>query len=290
MATPAQWLEGARLRTLPAAASPVLVGSACALGLGAFSWWRAALALLVALAMQVGVNFSNDYSDGVRGTDDVRVGPLRLTASGAASPGTVKRAAFAAYGVAMLAGLVLVAVTGAWWLVAVGAACVVAGWLYTGGPKPYGYLGLGEVFVFVFFGLVATLGTTWVQAGTLSAPAWAGACAVGLFSCAVLMLNNLRDLPRDAEAGKRTLAVRLGDRGARGVYAGMVLVPFALLAAVIPAAPWTVLAMAPVFWLLRPVVAVWRGASGLALVPALRDTGLGGLAYSALFLVGFWLG
>ena len=177
-------------------------------------WWKALLALVVSLALQVGVNYANDYSDGVRGTDADRVGPMRLVGSGAASPRAVKSAAFAAFGVAAAAGLVLAATT-AWWLVAVGLVCVVAAWFYTGGEKPYGYLGLGEVMVFVFFGLVAVIGTTYVQTETWEWPALYAGVGVGALACAILVANNLRDIPTDTVAGKRTLAVRLGDERTR---------------------------------------------------------------------------
>ena len=226
VATPSQWLHGARPRTLPAAVAPVLAGTGVAAYVDAAVWWKAALALVVSLALQVAVNYANDYSDGIRGTDDSRVGPLRLVGSGTASPGAVKRAAFLAFGVASVAGLVL-AVTTAWWLVAVGIVCMVAAWFYTGGANPYGYLGLGEVMVFVFFGLVAVVGTTYVQTETFECAALYAAIGIGALACAILVANNLRDIPTDTESGKRTLAVVLGDgrtrvllRPARGRGAG----------------------------------------------------------------------
>ena len=201
------------------------------------------LAAVVALLLQVGVNYANDYSDGIRGTDDARVGPLRLVGSGAAAPGQVKRAAFAAFGLAMLAGLGLVLLTQAWWLLLVGAGCVLAAWGYTGGKNPYGYLGLGDVFVFVFFGLVATLGTTYTQAGQLSLPAVLGAVGTGLIAVALLMANNVRDIPTDAAVGKRTLAVRLGDRYARLSYVLMLAVALLLVLAVAGQKPWILLVL-----------------------------------------------
>src|SRR6478736_7047785 len=179
MATPAQWIAGARPRTLPAAVAPVLAGTAVALWEREAVWWKALLALAVSLLLQIGVNYANDYSDGIRGTDEDRVGPMRLVGSGAASPEHVKRAAFAAFGLAMLFGLILVIITQAWWLILVGVGCVLAAWGYTGGKNPYGYLGLGDVFVFVFFGLVATLGTTYTQAGQISLAAVIGAIGTG---------------------------------------------------------------------------------------------------------------
>ena len=194
MATRAQWISGARPRTFPAAVAPVLVGTGAAVGLGAVRPGRALAALVVALALQIGVNYANDYSDGIRGTDDDRVGPFRLIGSGAAAPHAVRRAAFAAFGAAAVAGLALVAASGAWWLLAVGAACILAAWYYTGGSRPYGYSGLGEVFVFVFFGLVAVLGTTYTQALAVDLPALAGAVGIGALACAILVANNLRDI------------------------------------------------------------------------------------------------
>jgi 1,4-dihydroxy-2-naphthoate octaprenyltransferase len=289
MATTAQWVEGARPRTLPAAVAPVVAGTGAAAALDGWDLPRAVLALLVSLALQVGVNYANDYSDGVRGTDAERVGPFRLTGSGAAPARTVKTAAFAAFGVAALAGLALVALTQAWWLLAVGAASVLAAWYYTGGSRPYGYLGLGEVFVFVFFGLVAVLGTTYTQAGRLSWTALAAAAGIGCLACAILVANNLRDLPTDAHVGKHTLAVRLGDARSRALYAALVVVPLLLALAVTPRHPFAALALlsAVVAW---PALRVVRGgARGLALIPVLRDTGRAELAYGVLLAVGLWI-
>jgi 1,4-dihydroxy-2-naphthoate octaprenyltransferase len=267
VATRAQWVAGARPRTLPAAVAPVAVGTGAAVGLGAGSVVRALLALVVALALQVGVNYANDYSDGVRGTDTDRVGPLRLVGSGVASPPAVKAAAFAAFAVAAAAGLVLVALSGAWWLLLVGAACVAAAWTYTGGRRPYGYLGLGEAFVFVFFGLVAVLGTTYTQAGQVSWPAVAGAVGVGLLACAILVANNLRDVPTDTVAGKRTLAVRLGDARTRRLYAAELAGAFLVVLLAAPAAPWALLALAALPLAVVPVRLVAGGAAGAAVVP-----------------------
>jgi 1,4-dihydroxy-2-naphthoate octaprenyltransferase len=289
MASAAQWLEGARPRTLPAAVAPVLVGSGAAAALGGFDAGRALLALVVSLALQVGVNYANDYSDGIRGTDAERVGPLRLTGSGAARPRQVKAAAFAAFGLAGLVGLILVALSGHWWLIAVGAASVAAAWFYTGGSRPYGYLGLGEVFVFVFFGLVAVLGTTYTQAGAISWAAGAGACAIGALACAILVANNVRDIPTDALTGKHTLAVRLGDRGARILYAVLVGAAFVLAAACAPGRPWSLLALLALALAVRPVSAIRSGASGRELIAVLRDTGRLELAYAALLALGLSL-
>lgn len=286
MASTSDWIAGARPRTLPAAVAPVLVGTGAAAQLGEAHPGRALLAAGVALALQVGVNYANDYSDGVRGTDVDRVGPRRLTASGAARPGQVRTAAFVAFGVAALLGVWLVALAGAWWLLAVGALAVVAAWTYTGGRRPYGYLGLGEVGVFVFFGLVAVLGTTYTQAGELSWPAWLGAVAVGLVACALLMANNLRDVPTDALVGKRTLAVRLGEHRARRVYAVLVVLPVLLGGACAFAAPWSLLVLV----LLAPAtvlaVVVLLGARGIALVPVLGGTGALELALGVLLGLG----
>ncbi|WP_448073469.1 1,4-dihydroxy-2-naphthoate polyprenyltransferase [Georgenia yuyongxinii] len=289
MATLADWLEGARVRTLPAAVSPVVLGTGAAAGLGQASAGRALLAGGVALALQIGVNFANDYSDGVRGTDDVRTGPPRLTGGGKASPATVKRAALLSLGLGAVLGLVLVAVSGTWWLLAAGAVAIVAAWGYTGGSKPYGYMGLGEVGVFVFFGLLATLGTTWTQALHLSWPAWAGAVGVGLIACALLMVNNIRDLPTDARVGKRTLAVRLGERPARVGYVLMVWVPLALGLVSAAVSPWALLVLLLVPWTVRVSRVVLSGATGRDLVVVLRDTGLLELGYGVLLGVGLAL-
>ena len=231
MATAAQWLEGARPRTLPAAIAPVAAGTGAAALAGGFVAWKAVLALLVALALQVGVNYANDYSDGVRGTDADRVGPLRLVGSGLAPAADVRNAALASFAVAGVTGLVL-ALTTAWWLLLVGAACVVAAWFYTGGRRPYGYRGLGEVSVFVFFGLVATVGTTFVQVEDFTTVSVLAGSGCGALACAILVANNLRDLETDRVAGKHTLAVRLGDRRTRWFYVMLLVAAFLALAAI----------------------------------------------------------
>src|SRR4051812_24269560 len=228
MPTAASWVAGARPRTLPAAVSPVLAGTAVAVYVDEAVWWKAALALVVAVALQVGVNYANDYSDGIRGTDADRVGPLRLVGSGLATPASVRAAAFAAFGIAMVAGLVLAATT-TWWLVVVGALAIVAAWFYTGGSTPYGYHALGEVMVFVFFGLVAVLGTTYVQAESLPQSAWYAATGVGALACAILVANNLRDVPSDRAVGKRTLAVVLGEERSRYLYTLLIAAALAML-------------------------------------------------------------
>lgn len=289
MATPAQWIEGARPRTLPAAIAPVAAGTGAAAALDGASWARALLALVVSLALQVGVNYANDFSDGVRGTDDDRVGPLRLTGSGLATPRAVKLAAFAAFGVAGIAGLALVVVSQAWWLIAVGVVSIVAAWYYTGGSNPYGYLGLGELFVFVFFGLVAVLGTTYTQAGRLSWAALAAAVAIGSLACAILVANNLRDIATDTVAGKRTLAVRLGDAHTRRLYVGLLALALALALAVAPAHPGALLSLGAVPLMVPAVRRVLRGAVGLDLVPVLAATGRAELGYGVLLALGLAL-
>jgi 1,4-dihydroxy-2-naphthoate octaprenyltransferase len=267
----------------------VAAGTGAAVALGAFSWWRALLALVVALALQVAVNYANDYSDGIRGTDADRVGPLRLTGSGVATPGAVKLAAVAAFAVGALAGLVLVVAIGAWWLLAVGAVCILAAWYYTGGSRPYGYQGLGEVSVFVFFGLVAVLGTVYVQAGAISWAAVAAAVGVGAYACAILVANNLRDIPTDVAAGKRTLAVVLGDARTRAMWFVLVFGAQLLGVAVAVDRPWALLSLAGVPLALRAGLLVGRGAQGRDLVPVLRDTGLAQLLYAVGLGVGLAL-
>jgi 1,4-dihydroxy-2-naphthoate octaprenyltransferase len=283
--SPSDWIAGARPRTLPAAVAPVLAGTAVAAYGDSAVWWKALLALVVSLALQVGVNYANDYSDGIRGTDADRVGPMRLVGSGTASPRAVKAAAFASFGVAAVAGLVLAATT-AWWLVAVGVVCVLAAWFYTGGSKPYGYLGLGEVMVFVFFGLVAVVGTTYVQTETLEAAAVYAAVGVGALACAILVANNLRDIPTDREVGKRTLAVVLGPERTRGLYALLVLAAAVAVVAVAAATTWWCLVGLGFLLVVgRALRTVLGGATGPALVPVLQQTGLGELVWSVLVAV-----
>jgi 1,4-dihydroxy-2-naphthoate polyprenyltransferase len=280
MTTAAEWVSGARPRTLSAAVAPVLVGSGAAAADGEFIWWAALLALVVSVALQVGVNYANDYSDGIRGTDAHRVGPFRLVGSGAASPTAVKRAAFAAFGVAATAGAVLVVATATYELLLIGAACIVAAWFYTGGRRPYGYRGFGELSVFVFFGLVAVVGTTYVQTGRVSGPAVIGGIGCGALACAILVVNNLRDIPTDQVAGKRTLAVVLGDRRTRRLYATLIAVAFAGVAVlVVTTSVWAALAFLSAPLAARPLVAVNSGQHGRELVPALAGTGLLQLAY-----------
>jgi 1,4-dihydroxy-2-naphthoate octaprenyltransferase len=283
------WIAGARPRTLPAAVVPVALGAAVAVGEHGARWWTVAFALVVSLALQVGVNYANDYSDGIRGTDEVRVGPVRLVAGGLAAPSAVKRAAFATFGVAAVAGLVL-AVTTSWWLVAVGAASVLAGWFYTGGSRPYGYLGLGEVFVFVFFGLVATVGTTFVVLQRLPALTWVLGCVAGCLACALLVVNNLRDIPTDREVGKRTLAVRLGDRRTRLLFSVLVVGAFVLVAGAAVIGPWgAALGLAAAVVAMAPVRTVLGGAAGRDLIAVLGATGRVQLAVGTLVTVGIAL-
>jgi 1,4-dihydroxy-2-naphthoate octaprenyltransferase len=287
--TRAQWVAGARPRTLPAAVSPVLAGTGAAAYDGDAVWWKALLALVVSLALQVGVNYANDYSDGVRGTDADRVGPLRLVGSGVATPAAVKRAALLAFGVAAAAGLVLAATT-AWWLVVVGAVSVLAAWFYTGGSRPYGYLGLGEVMVFVFFGLVAVLGTQYVQAERLTAAGWYAACGIGALACAILVANNLRDIPTDLVADKMTLAVRLGDARTRALYVFLVLAALVTLVGVaLSTTRWAFLGLAFLYPAFRAAQVV-RSASGRDLVPALQLTGVAELAYGLGLFAGLLVG
>ena len=287
MASAREWVAGTRPRTLPAAVVPVLIGSGVAAGYGSFVWWRALLALLVALTLQIGVNFANDYSDGVRGTDAAgrRAGPMRLVGSGAASPRAVKYAAFGCFAAACVLGLVLAAVT-SWWIVAAGALCVLAAWFYTGGSHPYGYRGLGEVSVFLFFGVAAVAGTAYVQMGRLSWLGLAASVPAGLLSCALLMVNNLRDINSDATSGKRTLAVRIGDSRARLTYLLFLLVPFALGAALAVYRPFSLLMLLALPLAIAPVRAVRGGVTGPGLIATLGQTGRLQLAFGVAFTVG----
>jgi len=284
-----KWVLGARPRTLPAAVVPVALGAGVAVGVGQPVWWRGGLALVVSLALQVGVNYANDYSDGVRGTDEVRVGPVRLVAGRLASPAAVKRAALVAFGVAAVAGLVLAIVT-SWWLIALGMVSILAAWGYTGGPKPYGYLGLGEVFVFVFFGLVATVGTTFVITEQLPSLAWIAGSIAGCLSCALLVINNLRDIPTDAVAGKRTLAVRLGDGRTRLLYQALLVAAAALVVVAGVQRPPALIGLAGLVAAWPPVRAVRSGAGGRSLIPVLGGTGRVQLLVGLLTALGLALG
>ncbi len=289
MATASQWISGARPRTLPNAVAPVVAGSGAAVWVHGFDAPRAGLALVVALALIIGVNYANDYSDGVRGTDDDRVGPMRLVGSGAATPRAVLTAALACFAVAALAGLALAALV-SWWLIALGAACIAGAWFYTGGSRPYGYLGFGEVAVFVYFGLVAVLGTEYVLAGRVDVVGAACAVAVGCFSSAVLVTNNLRDIPTDRESGKITLAVRLGDSGTRRLHAVLLAVPVAVSPALAFATPWALLGLAAAPLAVKANAPVRGGAQGPALIPALAATGVAMLLWSVTTALGLTLG
>jgi 1,4-dihydroxy-2-naphthoate polyprenyltransferase len=285
VAGPRDWLAGTRPRTLPAAVVPVFIGTGVAFGYGKFSPWRAVLALVVALALQIGVNFANDYSDGIRGSDERRVGPTRLVAAGLARPKQVLAAAFACFGVACVAGLVLAIFT-SWWLILVGAAAVAAGWFYTGGSHPYGYRGFGEIAVFAFFGVAAVAGTAYVQLVRFTWLELIAAIPAGLLSCALLMINNLRDIDSDAEVGKRTLAVMLGDARSRTVYVASLLVSFAVALAMTPARPLAALTVIALPLAVGPIRAVRSGASGRALITALGQTGRLQLVFGAALTVG----
>ncbi|PMC76299.1 1,4-dihydroxy-2-naphthoate polyprenyltransferase [Brachybacterium sp. UMB0905] len=298
MASLSQWVQGARPRTLPAALAPVAAGT------GAAIWQlnssqggidlghvlpRALLALLVAFAMQIGVNYANDYSDGIRGTDEDRVGPFRLTGSGAAVPTTVKRAAMLSLALGGVFGVVLVVISQMWWALLVGAAAIAAAWFYTGGKKPYGYLGLGELFVFIFFGLVAVNGTAFA---ITKQPSWVMllvSVTIGLLAVALMLTNNLRDIPTDELAGKRTLAVRLGQQGTRALYTVTVLGPFVLLIPLFVEHWPTLLVLAALPLAIGPVRAVLGGARGRDLIPVLGATGRLELVYSLLLLLGLVL-
>ncbi len=285
----ARWVAGARPKTLGAAVAPVLVGTAAgSSATGQLLVGRAVLALVVALALQVGVNYANDYSDGVRGVDEHRVGPLRLTASGLVAPGAVRNAALGAFAVAATAGLALSLLVQPW-LLLVGAAALTAAALYTGGPRPYAGLGLGEAMVLVYFGFVATAGSAYVQATRVPATAWWASVTLGLLAAAVLVTNNVRDRAGDEQAGKRTLAVRLGDRRARLLYVGCLAGAFAAVAAVGVLHPWALLALAAVPLAVPPARLVRRGAAGPALIPALVATVRLELVVAALLALGLWL-
>ena len=289
MTTLTEWVAGARPRTLPAAVVPVAVGTGAASADGSPIWWRAPVALVVALALQVGVNYANDYSDGVRGTDEDRVGPLRLVGSQTASPRAVLVAAVACFGVAAVAGLALAAVT-TWWLLAVGAAAIAAAWFYTVGAVAYGYRALGELSVFLFFGIVAVVGTSYVLLEQVTWTAVVASIPVGMFACALLAVNNLRDRFADERAGKRTLAVVIGDRHTRELYAALMLTPFPLAAVLALRAPFALLALLATTLATTPVRRVLHHTVGLELVDVLRQTGQAQLAYGLLLAVGLAIG
>ncbi|WP_369808075.1 1,4-dihydroxy-2-naphthoate polyprenyltransferase [Leucobacter chinensis] len=281
------WVGGARIRTLPLAVAPVAAGAGVAHMVQAFSLTLTLLALAVAVMLQIGVNFSNDYSDGIRGTDEFRVGPSRLTASGLVNPKHVLTTALVFFALAAVAGAVAVVLSERWWFLLVGVLAIAAAWFYTGGKRPYGYAGLGEVFVFTFFGLVATVGTVWLQTDLLTEEAWVAGIGVGLFAVAVLMANNIRDIPTDRLAGKKTLAVRLGERGAKIFYSVCVVLPF-----VVPAVwgifhtnlvyTWFVLVL-----VIPALLIMWLGKTAKDLILVLVLTSYSGLAYGVCLGLGF---
>ena len=279
-----KWITGARPRTLPAAIAPVVVATAFAGEL-----WKplpAALALLVSLSLQIGVNYANDYSDGIRGTDDSRIGPVRLTASGLASPKSVKQAAIISFLISAIAGLRL-AIQSSWWLIAIGALAIAAAWGYTGGSNPYGYKGLGEISVFLFFGIVATVGSYFVQTQTLNLQIFIIAIPMGSLACAILAINNLRDRAQDELVGKLTMAVRLGDKGARALYLALLI--SAHLFALLTFKPFTLLTLLALPLTASLARSVWAGVSGAALIPYLAKTSKLQLLFAALFALGLIL-
>ncbi|GAB3718869.1 1,4-dihydroxy-2-naphthoate polyprenyltransferase [Nocardiopsis nanhaiensis] len=290
VATVSEWVSGLRPRTLPNSVVPVAVGTALAYSLDGFVWWKALLALAVSMALQVGVNFANDYSDGVKGTDtEERTGPTRLTATGLAAPKQVLAAALGSFTLAGVIGLVLVATT-SWWLLLIGTAAIAAAWYYTGGRTPYGYRGLGEVSVFVFFGVVAVVGTVFVQLESAPWQAWVASVPVGLLSCSVLVINNLRDIPTDRETGKITLAVRLGEVGTRRLFAGMVVGSFVVALVLTPVSWWVPLVLLSAPLAVQPLRRVLGGQVGRELVLGLGETGKLQMAFGVLFSIALALG
>ncbi|WP_285730819.1 1,4-dihydroxy-2-naphthoate polyprenyltransferase [Nocardiopsis sp. ATB16-24] len=290
MATVSEWVSGLRPRTLPNSIVPVAVGTALAFALDGFVWWKALLALVVSMALQIGVNFANDYSDGMKGTDtEERTGPARLTATGLAAPRQVLAAALGGFALAGVVGLVLVATT-SWWLLIVGALAIAAAWYYTGGRTPYGYRGLGEISVFVFFGVVAVVGTVFVQVESAPWQAWVASVPVGLLSCSVLVINNLRDIPTDRETGKITLAVRLGEAGTRRLYAGAIVLAYVAALALTPVFWWTPLVLLSAPLAVPALRRVLGGQTGRALVLGLGETGRLQMVFGVLFSVALLLG
>lgn len=282
------WLEGARLRTLPLAVAPVAIGAGAAASIQSFNLTLSLLALAVALFLQIGVNFANDYSDGIRGTDSQRVGPLRLTGSKSVKPESVKRAAFAFFALAAVCGLAIVLITQIWWLLAVGLFAIVAAWFYTGGKNPYGYAALGEISVFVFFGLVATVGTAYIQIENFEKNSlvvivsFVGATAIGLFSSAVLMVNNIRDIDLDRHVSKNTLAVKVGKRAAKAIYFAFIWIPLILLSGFVLFYPATVFAFVSFFFVAPATLIVATATTPKELILALKLTSFGALAYALL--------
>ena len=290
-ATWRDWVGAARLRTLPLAVAPVVIGSGAGVlvtGKTEFHWVIALACLAVAVCLQIGVNYANDYSDGIRGTDDHRVGPARLTGAGKAKPKTVLAVALVFFALAAIAGLAITIRTQHWWLIAVGLVCIVAAWFYTGGKRPYGYAGLGEVFVFVFFGLVATVGSTFVQAGSVPQESWIGGVGAGFLACAVLLANNLRDIERDRVAGKRTLSVVIGRRGTQILYTVLVALAFVIAVwfAIFYVIAW--LALLALLAALPAILIVWTYRKPQELVVALALTSLTALMYAGALFWAFW--
>lgn len=289
-ATARDWISGARLRTLPLAVSPVLVGAGAAAAESAFSLPLSLLCLTIALALQIGVNYSNDYSDGIRGTDDFRLGPARLTGSGAANPKKVLAVALAFFALAAVAGLIIVLVTTQWWMIAVGALAIVAAWFYTGGKRPYGYAGLGELMVFIFFGLVATVGTTYVQLGSVTQASWFGAVGVGMIACAVLVVNNIRDIPTDTQAGKKTLAVLMGSTRSVALFVFLLLVPFLIAASLAIVYPVAWFAMFALLLALPACLITMTAKSPGEYILALKLASLTSLAYAVFISLALFVG
>jgi 1,4-dihydroxy-2-naphthoate octaprenyltransferase len=283
------WIEGARLRTLPLAIAPVAIGAGAADSVQAFDLGLSLLALAVALFLQIAVNFANDYSDGIRGTDDNRVGPLRLTGSKSVKPESVKLVAFGFFLLAAVAGLAIVLITGFYWLLAVGAAAIIAAWFYTGGKNPYGYAGLGEFAVFVFFGLVATIGTTFIQVGFIEFNAVLGGIASGLFASAVLMVNNIRDIETDALASKKTLAVRLGRKPAIAIFLLMIWSPFLILGFFSLLYPATMLGFMALLLVAPATVIVTTAKTPKELILVLKLTSFAALAYALSLALGLFV-
>lgn len=282
------WISGARVRTLPLAVAPVAIGSGAAATMHGFNAPLALLCLVVALALQIGVNYSNDYSDGIRGTDDFRVGPARLTGSGAVQPQRVLAVAIAFFAVAGLAGLIIVLVTAQWWMLVVGAIAIAAAWFYTGGKNPYGYAGWGEVFVFIFFGLIATLGTTFVQTGMVNDQAWLGAVGIGFISCAVLVVNNIRDIATDTQAGKKTLAVRIGLRASVALFCFLLLSPFAIAVFIALFYPFAWVALLALLMALPACLITATGHTPKEYILALKLASFTGLAYGLILALAYF--
>lgn len=286
MTTREQWIAGARPKTLPAAIAPVIVGTAFA-GYNA-TLFNTFLALVVALGLQIGVNYANDYSDGIKGTDADRVGPMRLVGSGAATPNAVKKAAIISFAISALAGLLIASRT-SWWLLIIGVLAIAAAWTYTGGPKPYGYMALGEVSVFIFFGLVATIGTYYIQVDSVSREVVLASFAMGALACAILVLNNLRDLEKDAVANKRTLAVVMGDKATRDLYRWLLFFALVIVVTLSFFSFYYLLGLVALPLVAKSVRAVSQGASGAALIQLLANTGRIQIIYSAGLSLAAWL-